>query len=121
MLAKTSHLKGFVIRATDGELGTVDQFLFDDDTWCIRLSHETGGWLGGRRVLITPISAAHTDLEARRLDVALMREQVEKSPISTPTGPFAASTRPNTSGITGIRIIGPVPICGAQPSIRQVW
>jgi len=43
MLAKTSHLKGFVIRATDGELGTVDQFLFDDDTWCIRyLTIETG-------------------------------------------------------------------------------
>jgi PRC-barrel domain len=81
MLTKTSHLKGFVIRATDGELGTVDQFLFDDDTWCIRyLTIETGGWLGGRQVLITPMSVVHTDWEARRLDVALTREQVEKSP-----------------------------------------
>jgi len=81
MLAKTSHLKGFVIRATDGELGTVDQFLFDDDTWCIRyLTIETGGWLGGRQVLISPVSVIHTDWEARRLDVALTREQVEKSP-----------------------------------------
>jgi hypothetical protein len=81
MLTKTSHLKGFVIRATDGELGIVDQFLFDDDTWCIRyLIIETGGWLGGRRVLISPISIVDTDWQARRLDVALTREQVEKSP-----------------------------------------
>jgi len=81
MLTKTSHLKGFVIRATDGELGTLDQFYFDDDTWCIRyLTIETGGWLGGRRVLISPISVVDTDWEAKRLDVALTREQVEKSP-----------------------------------------
>jgi hypothetical protein len=81
MLTKTSLLKGFVIRATDGELGTVEQFLFDDDTWCVRyLTIETGGWLGGRKVLISPISVIHTDWEAGRLDVALTREQVEKSP-----------------------------------------
>jgi hypothetical protein len=81
MLTKTSHLKGFVIRATDGELGTVDQFLFDDDTWAIRyLTIETGGWLGGRRVLISPFSVVYTDWQAKRLDVALTREQVEKSP-----------------------------------------
>jgi hypothetical protein len=43
------NLKGLVIRATDGELGTVDHFYFDDDTWAIRyLVAETGGWFGGR-------------------------------------------------------------------------
>jgi uncharacterized protein YrrD len=49
MLANTTHLKGLMIRAKDGELGTVDQFYFDDETWAIRyLAVETGGWLGGR-------------------------------------------------------------------------
>jgi len=49
MLTNTMHLKGFVIRATDGELGTVDDFYFDDETWAIRyLTVDTGGWLGGR-------------------------------------------------------------------------
>jgi hypothetical protein len=81
MLTKTSHLKGFVIRATDGELGTANQFYFDDDTWVIRyLAIETGGWLGGRQVLISPISVVHTDWQARRLNVALTMEQVGKSP-----------------------------------------
>ena len=81
MLTNATHLKGFVIRATDGELGTVDQFYFDDETWAIRyLTVETGGWLGGRQVLISPISVVHTDWQAKRLDVALTKKQVENSP-----------------------------------------
>jgi hypothetical protein len=81
MLRNTAHLKGFAIRATDGELGTVDQLYFDDKTWAIRyLVVETGGWLGGRQVLISPISVVHADWEAERLDVALTKKQVENSP-----------------------------------------
>jgi len=81
MLMMTKNLKGFAIRATDGELGTVDQFYFDDETWVIRyLTVETGGWLGGRPVLISPISVVHTDWQAKRLDVSLTMKQVEGSP-----------------------------------------
>jgi hypothetical protein len=81
MLINTAWLKGLVIRATDGELGTVDQFYFDDETWAIRyLTVETGGWMGGRPVLISPISVVHADWPARRLDVALTKEQVANSP-----------------------------------------
>jgi hypothetical protein len=81
MLTNTAQLKGIVIHATDGELGTVDGFYFDDDTWAIRyLTVDTGGWLGGRRVLISPFSVVQTDWRARRLDVALTKKQIEKSP-----------------------------------------
>jgi hypothetical protein len=81
MLTNTTNLKGFTIRARDGELGTVDQFYFDDETWAVRyLTVETGGWLGGREVLISPFSVVHTDWQARRLDVALTKNQVENSP-----------------------------------------
>src|SRR5450759_337817 len=81
MLMNAANLKGLVIRATDGELGTVDQFYFDDETWAIRyLMVDTGGWLGGRQVLISPISVVQTDWQARRLDVALTKKQVEDSP-----------------------------------------
>ncbi len=85
MLRNTTHLKGLAIRATDGELGTVDQFYFDDETWAIRyLTVDTGDWLGGRRVLISPISVVRTDWRAKWLAVALTKEQVENSPdIST--------------------------------------
>jgi hypothetical protein len=81
MLTKTTHLKNFVIRAIDGELGTVEQFYFDDETWAIRyFTVDTGGWLGGRQVLISPISVIRTDWQARQLDVTLTKKQVENSP-----------------------------------------
>jgi hypothetical protein len=81
MLMNAADLKGLVIRATDGELGTVDQLYFDDETWAIRyLTVETGGWLGGRQVLISPISILNADWQAKRLDVALTKKQVENSP-----------------------------------------
>ena len=81
MLRNAAHLKGFAIRATDGDLGTVDQLYFDDKTWAIRyFVVETGGWLGGRQVLVSPISVIHTDWQDRRVDVALTKKQVEDSP-----------------------------------------
>ena len=81
MLMNASHLKGLVIQATDGKIGTMDQFYFDDETWAIRyLTVETSGWLGDRQVLISPISVVHTDWQAKRVDVALTKKQVESSP-----------------------------------------
>ena len=75
------RLKDFVIHATDGELGSVAQLYFDDETWAVRyLVVDTGGWLGGRQVLISPFSIIRTDSDAVRLDVALTKKQVENSP-----------------------------------------
>ena len=57
LLTNTKHLKGFVIRSKDGELGTVEQFYFDDETWAIRyLVVDTGGWLGGKQVLVRQVN-----------------------------------------------------------------
>src|SRR5579863_8030871 len=81
MLTNNRDLKGLVIRATDGEIGTVDQLYFDDEIWAIRyLTVETGGWLDGRPVLISPFSIVNVDWPAKRLDVALTKRQVENSP-----------------------------------------
>jgi hypothetical protein len=80
MLRNAAQLEGFAIRATDGELGTVYQLYFDDETWAIRYLTVTTSWLGGRRVLISPISVTHADWQAKRLDVALTKKQVENSP-----------------------------------------
>jgi hypothetical protein len=81
MLINSSQLKGLTIHAVDGELGTVDQFYFDDETWAVRyFTVDTGGWLGGRQVLISPFSVIRTDWRDRRLDVGLTKAQVENSP-----------------------------------------
>jgi PRC-barrel domain len=116
------RLKDFTIRATDGDLGTLDDLYFDDETWAIRyLFVDTGKWLSGRRVLISPISAVHLDWDAKRLDVALTKKQVETVPRSIPTIRSPGSTKPNTLNITDIPILGMAPICGARRSIRQAW
>jgi hypothetical protein len=81
MLTNSTFLTGLAIHATDGELGTVDEFYFDDETWTIRyFVIKTGGWLLGRKVLISPISVIRVDWEKKRLDVALTKKQVEHSP-----------------------------------------
>jgi uncharacterized protein YrrD len=81
MLRNAKDLHGLTIRATDGEIGTVDQIYFEDETWAIRyLTVDTGGWIGGRQVLISPFSIIHADWQAKRLDVALTKKQVEHSP-----------------------------------------
>jgi hypothetical protein len=41
---------------------------------------DTGGWLDGRTVLISPISVIYTDWDEERLDVSLTKKQVENSP-----------------------------------------
>ncbi|MFZ0288283.1 MAG: PRC-barrel domain-containing protein [Candidatus Sulfotelmatobacter sp.] len=81
MLKNANHLKGLVIQARDGEIGTVDQLYFDDESWAIRyLTVKTGGWLEDREVLISPFSVTNLDWPAKRLDVALTKKQVENSP-----------------------------------------
>ena len=81
MLKTITHLRGFAIRASDGTIGTAEQLYFDDVTWTVRyLTVDTGGWLGGRRVLISPFSITGVNWQARRVDVSLTKQQVELSP-----------------------------------------
>ena len=55
MLRNVKESRGFAIRATDGVIGEVDDLYFDDENWAVRyLVVETGGWLSGRKVLISP-------------------------------------------------------------------
>src|SRR5205809_6020840 len=82
MLRSASEWDGYSIQATDGEIGHVAEFLFDDEKWTIRyLVVDTGGWLPGRRVLISPIALGETDWPGHRLHVKLTRQQVEESPV----------------------------------------
>jgi hypothetical protein len=56
MLYRAKEMKGFKIGATDGDIGKVNDFLFDDHVWTVRyLVAETGNWLLQRPVLISLI------------------------------------------------------------------
>ena len=54
-LRSTKEVHGYRIHATDGEIGHVEDFIVSDDGWVIRyLVIDTGKWLSGRNVLISP-------------------------------------------------------------------
>lgn len=81
VLRRTSELIGYTIHATDGDIGSVSRILFDDHRWTVRyVVVDTGRWLPGRKVLISPISIRQASWSTRRLDVALTRERVKNSP-----------------------------------------
>jgi hypothetical protein len=81
MLLGVNHLKDFEIAATDGDFGSVEQFHFDDERWTLRyIVVNTGTWLSGRQMLISPFSVMQIDWEGKKLRVSLSKDQVEKSP-----------------------------------------
>ena len=81
MLQNISELNGYAIAASDGPIGTVSDFLFDDESWLLRwLVVDTGKWLSGRKVLLPPSVLGHPDSNRRQFAVRLTTKEVADSP-----------------------------------------
>ncbi len=81
MLWNASALNGYPIKATDGEIGTVSDLMYQDSDWAIRwLVVDTGDWLSGRTVLLPASALGIPDPEAHHLPVSLTMRQIEQSP-----------------------------------------
>jgi len=81
MLRHTSKISGYAIGATDGPIGSIADFLFDDVTWRVRwLVIDTGLFLGGGKVLLPPSALTHVNHIGRQLSVSLTKQQVKDSP-----------------------------------------
>jgi sporulation protein YlmC with PRC-barrel domain len=81
MLRSLESIRGHSISATDGEVGSVSDFVLDGGTWKVRyLVVNTGSWLSERLVLLPPDVTIASDWNRNRVDVALTREQVKNSP-----------------------------------------
>jgi uncharacterized protein YrrD len=81
VLRKAKDLNGYKLDARDGEIGTVQEFYFDDQSWTVRyLIADTGGWLSGRQVLISPYALDPADESGKVIPVDLTKTQIEKSP-----------------------------------------
>ncbi len=66
-LRSMKELEGYAIRATDGTIGHVRDFYFDE-SWVIRyFIVDTGAWLWSRKVLISPIAIGHPNWSERAL------------------------------------------------------
>ncbi len=72
---------GYTLLARDDRIGSVDDFYFDDSSWKVRyLVAETGKWLPGRLILLSPVSIGEPNWGAKVLPMELTREQIEDSP-----------------------------------------
>ncbi len=93
MLFAVSGLEGCPIAASDGRIGAVKDFLFDDQSWKIRwMAVDTGDWLPGRKVLIHPSAIAPLEIppkprlpmmspgDSLEVSVNLTKQQIEASP-----------------------------------------
>jgi hypothetical protein len=82
MLRSLKELERYAVSATDGDLGTVVNFLFDDERWAVRhLVVDVGNRLDGRRpVLISPISFRSADWSTRQFQVGLTMDAIRHSP-----------------------------------------
>ncbi len=146
MLRSVSNLKGTSIVAIDGEVGSVQDLYFDDSLWTVRyLVVDTGTWLPGRQVLISPRAVRGGPTE-NGIPIALSKAQVENGPsidADKPvdrqyeeeysryygypyywTGPYRWGTTPYPGGAAPAagHVAGPMPV-GGDPrlcSMRNV-
>ncbi len=88
MLISLEEIIGYALQGVDGKLGDVEDFYFDDEGWTVRyLLADTGGWLPGRRVLISPEEVGRPEHEAGVLPV-----EPPTTPPSTPTASWTSRT-----------------------------
>jgi uncharacterized protein YrrD len=81
MLVRVKALEGYKLGSLNGDIGKVKEFYFDDKYWTIRyLVADTGNWLTGRQVLISPYALVRVLKEEEEISINLTRDQIEKSP-----------------------------------------
>ena len=72
---------GYSIQATDGEIGHVDDFVVDEESWTIRyMIASTRNWWPGKKVLISPQWIANVDWKNSNLYVNLSRQAIKSGP-----------------------------------------
>ena len=80
-LRSTHEVNGYHIQAEDGEIGHVDDFIIDDDTWAIRyLVIDTRNWWPGKKVLVSPQWIERVSWSESKVFVNLFRESIGQSP-----------------------------------------
>lgn len=80
-LRSTQDVTGYNILAIDGEIGHVDDFIIDDETWAIRyLVIATRNWLPGKKVLISPEWVKSANWKDLNVSITLSCEEIRESP-----------------------------------------
>ena len=80
-LRSTKAVTGYHIEALDGELGHVDGFIVDDESWAIRyMEVATRNWWPGKKVLVSPAWIERVSWEDSKVYAGLTREAIKNAP-----------------------------------------
>jgi uncharacterized protein YrrD len=102
MLNNAKTINGYKMDSLDGEIGKVKEFYFDDRHWAIRyLVADTGNWLTGRHVLISPHALSAMDKEKKLITINLTKKQIEDSPSLSRDKPVSKQFEENYYGYYG--------------------
>lgn len=81
MLRDSKNFHNYKLHTSEGEIGKIKSFLFDDNHWTIRyFVVSTGGWLAERKVLVKPESLKNFNKNEKTVDVDLTKDQIKNSP-----------------------------------------
>jgi len=84
-LQSSKEVEGYHIKAQDGNIGHIDDFIVSTDTWHLRyLVVDTGNWLPGRKVLISPFWIEEIKWAGSQARVNLSKEAINNSPEYNP-------------------------------------
>ena len=80
-LRSAAAVAGYHIQATDGDVGHVEDFLVDDQSWAIRyMIVDTSNWWAGTKVLVAPAWITQVDWDHSKVHVNVTRAQIRNSP-----------------------------------------
>jgi uncharacterized protein YrrD len=116
MIRQLRNLHGQKLHATDGEIGRVTDFYFDDHSWVMRyFVVELGNWITRHEVLIAP--EAVREKESNELTVNLSRDQVKNSPDIDTARPVSRSHEEALRQYYGWPLYwGGAAVIGAEPA-----
>jgi hypothetical protein len=80
-LLNLDTIKTYALEAVNGEVGRFEEIYFEDSYFMIRyLVVNTGGWLSGQKVLLSPFTVGDVDEKDHKLFIELTQEQIKHSP-----------------------------------------
>lgn len=95
MLISAKKLQSYQLKATDGEVGAIDDLLFDDQVWHIRFLvarlQKLLPW--SEKVLINPLYLQRPDSQNHLLNVALSENSIRKCPPLSSSMPVSLRQR----------------------------
>lgn len=80
-LRSCASVSGYHVQASDGAIGHIADYLFDDDTWTLRyLVIDTRNWLPGKRVVISSEWVERVSWNERKAYIGMSKQSIRDAP-----------------------------------------